>query len=215
MRKSHEGGEKNLLGKQIRFDLSILRNNPIKYLLFVSQITLVSLIGYYTHTSQDMIFMVIEFIMLLIMILFMVSISTVFEKLSLEFTVNKLVFYPTKKVTNLISKAILIFMFVALQIVINILVVYAVTLTSGNGFNSIALNNINIFALLAGAFGLVTIWGIRTIRGVFMMTCFSITIFFIVFGSTNFMQLDIVDIVIVASLFVFNLVINMINYIKS
>lgn len=204
-----------MLGKQIRFDLSILRNNPIKYFLFVSQITLVCMIGYYTHTNQDIIFMVIEFIMLLIMILFMVSISTVFEKLSLEFTVKKLVFYPTKKVTNLISKATLILMFVALQIVMNCLVVYVVTLISGNGFNSVALNNINNFALIAGVFCFVTIWGISTIRGVFMMTCFSIPILFSVFSGTNFMQLDRVDVIILASLFVFNLVINMINYIKS
>ncbi len=204
-----------MLGKQIRFDLSILRNNPIKYLLFVSQITLVCLIGSYTRTKQDMIFMAIEFVMLLIMILFMVSISTVFEKLSLEFTVKKLAFYPTKKVTNLFSKAILLLMFVVLQIFINCFAVFLGALISRNGFNSIALNHFNLYALIAGVFGFATIWGIHTIRGIFMMTCFSIPIFLIVFGGTNFIQLDIVDIIIVAGLFAFNLAINVFNYVKS
>lgn len=214
MRNRHEGGQKYLLGKQIRFDLLILRSNPFKYLLFVCQITLVCLIGYYTRTKQDMIFMLIEFVMLLIMILFMVSISTVFEKLSLEFTVKKLAFYPTKKVINLFSKAILLLMFVVLQIAINCFSVYLGALTSRDGFNSIALNHFNFYALIAGVFAFATIWGIHTVRGILMMTCFSIPIFLIVFVGTNFTQLDIVDIEIVAGLFVFNLVINVFNYVK-
>ncbi|HAB62051.1 MAG TPA: hypothetical protein DCE48_15390, partial [Lachnospiraceae bacterium] len=89
-----------MLGKQIRFDLSILRNNPIKYFIIVIQIALVCLISLYTHNNQVMVFMAIELVIIMIMILFMVNISTVFEKLSLEFTVKKLVFYPTTKVTN-------------------------------------------------------------------------------------------------------------------
>lgn len=204
-----------MLGKQIRFDLSILRNNPIKYVLFVSQITLVCLIGYYTRTKQDMIFMAIEFVMLLIMILFMVSISTVFEKLNLEFTVKKLAFYPTKKVSNLFSKGILLLMFVVLQIAINCFAVYLGALTGRDGFNSIALKQFNLYALIAGVFGFATIWGIHTIRGILMMTCFSIPIFLIVFGGTNFIQLDIVDIILAVGLFVLNLIINVFSYVKS
>lgn len=207
-------GEK-MLGRQIRFDLSILRNNPIKYLIFVCQITLVCLIGFYIHTKQDMVFMTIELVMMLIMILFMVSISTVFEKQSIEFTVNKLVYYPTTKAANLISKGILLLMFAWLQIVLNCIVVYASALAGGDEFDRIVLNHLNIYVLIAGAFGFITIWGIHTIRGVLLMTCFCIPILFGIFGGTDFMQLDIVDIVILASLFIFNLVINVVNYVKS
>ena len=204
-----------MLGKQIRFDLSILRSNPIKYFIFVIQIALVCLISLYTYNNQVMVFMAIELIIIMIMILFMVNISTVFEKLSLEFTVKKLVFYPTTKVTNLISKAILLLMFVVVQIVLNCLAVYIGTLVRGNEFNSQALNLLNIWTLVAGIFCFVTIWGLYNIGAVFVMSCLCTPIFFIVFSGPEFLKLDIFDIVVLISLFIFDLVVNVLKYVKS
>lgn len=199
-----------MLGKQLRFDLTIFRDNPVKYIVFLLQITLICLVGVYTSTNRGMIFTAIELVTILIPFFFMVSISTVFENQGLEYTVNKLAFYPTTKLINLISKAILLAIFVVFQMVSNCLIVYIWTL--GSGFNTKVLINTNIFVLIAGIFCFVSIWGIRSVRNLLMMSCFCIPIFFIGISNLIISDIDIVDIVIFSILFIFDLVVNLINY---
>lgn len=199
-----------MLGKQLRFDLTIFRDNPVKYIVFLLQITLFCLVGFYANTNQGRIFAIIKLIAIIISFLFMVNISTVFENQGLEYTINKLAFYPTTKRINLISKAILLTLFVALQMVLNCLAVYIWTFSSE--FNTKAYMNTNIFLLIAGIFCFVSIWGIHSARNLLIMSCFCIPIFFIGISNMNLSNIDIVDIVIFSILFILDLIVNIINY---
>lgn len=199
-----------MLGKQLRFDLTIFRDNPVKYIVFLLQIILFCLFGFYARTNQVMICAAIKLVTIFISFLFMVNISTVFENQGIEYTVNKLAFYPTTKLINLISKAILLAIFVALQMVLNYLAVYIWTF--GSEFNTEVIMNTNIFVLISGIFCFASIWGIHSIRNLLIMSCFCIPIFFIGFSNLNFSNIDIVDIVIFSILFIFDLIVNIINY---
>lgn len=199
-----------MLGKQLRFDLIIFRDNPMKYIVFLLQIILFCLVGFYASTNQGVICAAIKLVTIFISFLFMVNISTVFENQGLEYTVNKLAFYPTTKLINIISKAILLAIFVALQMVLNYLAVYIWTF--GSEFNTKVFMNTNIFVLISGIFCFVSIWGIHSIRNLLMMSCFCIPIFFVAISNLNFSNIDLVDIVIFSILFIFDLIVNIINY---
>lgn len=199
-----------MLRKQLRFDLVIFRDNPIKYIVFILQVILIGLFGFYASTNQGIIFAAIQLVTILILFLFIVNISIIFEKQGLEYVVNKLAFYPTTKRINLISKAILLVIFVIFQMVLNCLAIYMWTF--GSGFNAETFKSTNIFVLISGIFCFMSIWGIRSIRNLMTMSCFCIPIFFIVISNLNVSDIDMVDIVILSILFIFDLIVNIISY---
>ncbi|WP_310604336.1 hypothetical protein [Anaerosporobacter sp.] len=203
-----------MLGKQIRFDLSIFRHNPIRFLVFVLQITWFGLVVASAKISQDIIGEVTEIVMCVTMTCFIVAISTVFEKQSFDFAEDKLMFYPTRRSFAIGSKAVLVAIFVAIQILWNHLAVY-IGMQIGNGLEIQMLYKFNVVTIVAGIWSFVTLWGVRSMRLLVVVSFFIIPFLFGAMDTLNVFEWRMSNIIIMVTVVVVESIINVVSFVKT
>lgn len=197
-----------VLKKQIQFELTNFMLNKLKYITYV--LFLFLFIGAFFIGKFDLTKLMSIEIILCIVILFVFNLccTTTYEKNVCEFTINKLIYYPTTKKVILVSRCIIIFTLTFITYLI-LCGGYSIGCLLGNNtINLSMLHNCGGCILIGMACILVQSIGVRTIRGLIMMACIQIPALCTVLSNSRF---DFEDMIACLFIIGINFIISVVN----
>ncbi|WP_167955034.1 hypothetical protein [Anaerosporobacter faecicola] len=203
-----------MLRKQIQFDLTMFKENFLRYIFCLLEFIFFSMIMCWKMTELKTVFVAALLVQVIAVLLLWISVNTVFDKMGIEFTINKLVYYPTKKSTILCSRCLILFVAEGILFGLVSIGFGFLALQAGGSYPIKELLLVGEYMLIIGFLTIICEFGMRTTSSFVVMACFNTPIFCLTLDDLNFGEWEIVGSLLLAVLLIADFLINLVNYLR-